>query len=109
MIRKNARGEIVFSFLEGVCRSELLDRTVPFWTRHAVDWEHGGLCSCLSDDGNVLSRDKYMWSQLRAIGTFSALYNKVEQKREWIKDPCHLARSLIYCTGVLKKLSAAVQ
>ena len=59
-------------------RTELLDRTVPFWTRYGVDWEHGGICTCISDQGEVLSTDKYMWSQLRAIWTFSALYNRIE-------------------------------
>ncbi|MEW5720614.1 MAG: AGE family epimerase/isomerase, partial [Chloroflexota bacterium] len=62
-----------FSTLLDQYRAELLDRTIPFWTKHGIDWhaERGGICTCIADDGRVLSDDKYMWSQLRAIWTFS--------------------------------------
>ncbi len=73
-----------FSALQAQYRSELLDRTIPFWLKHAVDWENGGICTCISDQGQVLSTDKYMWSQLRAIWTFSALYNRIERRQEWL-------------------------
>lgn len=65
-------------------RSELLDRTIPFWLKYGVDWKNGGICTCISDDGRVLTDDKYMWSQLRAIWTFSALYNRIERRKEWL-------------------------
>ncbi len=65
-------------------RSELLERTIPFWLKYGVDWKNGGICTCISDDGVVQSTDKYMWSQLRAIYTFSALYNKIEPRKEWL-------------------------
>lgn len=65
-------------------RSELLNNIVPFWLNYGVDWQNGGINTCLSDDGKVLSTDKYMWSQLRAIWTFSALYNKIEKRQEWL-------------------------
>ncbi|MFN2227804.1 MAG: sulfatase-like hydrolase/transferase [Anaerolineae bacterium] len=65
-------------------RRELLGSVVPFWLQHAVDREHGGLLTCISDEGQVLSTDKYMWSQLRALWTFSALYNRIEPRPEWL-------------------------
>ncbi len=58
-------------------RSELFDSVVPFWLEHAIDTEHGGLFSCIGDDGVVQSTDKYMWSQLRALWTYSALHNRM--------------------------------
>ncbi|MCB0257953.1 MAG: AGE family epimerase/isomerase, partial [Anaerolineae bacterium] len=61
-------------------RAELLERTVPFWLTHALDWQYGGITTCLSDAGDIISTDKYMWSQLRAIWTFSALYNYIEPR-----------------------------
>jgi len=64
--------------------AELLDRTIPFWLRYGMDWKHGGICTCISDRGKVLSTDKYMWSQLRAIWTFSALYNRIERRQEFL-------------------------
>ena len=62
-MRINAR----FPDLLAIYRAELLQRTVPFWLKWAVDWQAGGILTCISDEGQVLSRDKYMWSQLRAI------------------------------------------
>ncbi len=73
-----------FSALLGLYRSELLDRVIPFWLKHGVDWKNGGICTCISDQGEVTSEDKYMWSQLRAIWTFSTLYNKIEHRQEWL-------------------------
>jgi len=72
-----------FSTLYSLYRAELLDRTIPFWIKYGIDWTNGGICTCIADDGRVLSDDKYMWSQLRAIWTFSALYNKIERRQEW--------------------------
>jgi N-acylglucosamine 2-epimerase len=65
-------------------RAELLERTIPFYMKYAVDWKNGGLCTCLDDQGKVVSEDKYMWSQLRAVWTFSALYNRIERRKEWL-------------------------
>jgi len=79
-----------FAQLHTLYRSELLDRTIPFWLRHGLDWQNGGISTCLSDDGALISTDKYVWSQLRAIWTFSALYNRVEKKREWLDAATHI-------------------
>lgn len=79
-----------FTDLLAIYRAELLERTVPFWMNHAIDREYGGLCSCISDSGEILSRDKYMWSQLRAIWTFSALYNQIAPKQEWLDTAAHI-------------------
>jgi N-acylglucosamine 2-epimerase len=79
-----------FSELCQLYRSELLERTIPFWLKHGIDWQHGGICTCISDEGQVLSSDKYVWSQLRAIWTFSALYNKIERKPEYLEIATHI-------------------
>lgn len=73
-------------------RSELLDRTIPFWLKYGIDWaaERGGICTCISDEGKILSGDKYVWSQLRAIWTFSALYHKIERKQEYLDVATHI-------------------
>jgi N-acylglucosamine 2-epimerase len=78
------------SDLLAIYRAELLERVVPFWLRHAVDRRHGGLLTCLADDGTVLSSDKYLWSQLRALWTFSALYNRIEPRPEWLDIARHV-------------------
>jgi len=73
-----------FSDLLAIYRAELLERTIPFWMTHAIDREYGGILTCIADDGQGISTDKYMWSQLRAIWTFSALYNRIEPRPDWL-------------------------
>jgi N-acylglucosamine 2-epimerase len=82
--------KVRFPDLLAIYRSEILDRVVPFWLKFAVDWKNGGLLTCVSDEGTILTEDKYMWSQLRAIWTFSALYNKVEPRPEWLEVAQHI-------------------
>ena len=79
-----------FVDLLAIYRAELLERVVPFWLEHAIDWQNGGILTCIADDGQVLSHDKYMWSQLRAIWTFAALYNKIEPRPEWLDVARHI-------------------
>ena len=76
--------------LLAIYRAELLERVMPFWLEHTIDRQHGGILTCISDEGQVLSEDKYMWSQLRAIWTFSALYNRVERRAEWLDAARHV-------------------
>lgn len=61
----------------------LLNFIMPFWLKHAID-EKGGINTCIKDDGTIITHDKLMWSQLRAIYTFSALYNRIEKKQQWL-------------------------
>jgi N-acylglucosamine 2-epimerase len=62
----------------------LLDGFVPFWFRHGIDWEHGGVLSCIREDGTAASEDKFTWSQARSVWTFSALYNRIERRSEFL-------------------------
>jgi N-acylglucosamine 2-epimerase len=78
-----------------VYRHTLLEDVVPFWMRHGIDWEYGGISNVLDDAGNALSHDKYLWSQGRALWTFSALWNRVEHRREWLDFADHLYRYLV--------------
>lgn len=86
-----------FDALYKLYRAELLERTIPFWLKHGLDWLHGGICTCISDEGRVLSGDKYVWSQLRAIWTFSALYNKIERKPEYLEAATHIFNFIKDC------------
>jgi len=64
-------------------RKTLLDDVVPFWMEHAID-PNGGINSCIEDDGTVVSRDRWGWSQWRAVWVFSKLYNRIEPRTEWL-------------------------
>ena len=67
--------------LRAFLEDHLLNFVMPFWLRHAID-PRGGICTCINDDGSINSYDKLMWSQLRAIWTFSALYNRIEKRQQ---------------------------
>ena len=69
--------------LERFLEDHLLNFVMPFWLRHAID-ARGGICTCINDDGSINSYDKLMWSQLRAIWTFSALYNHIERRPQFL-------------------------
>lgn len=72
----------------------LLHDIVPFWMRHGIDERHGGISNVLDEAGRPLNYDKYLWSQGRALWTFSALYNRIEQRYEWLDFAHHIYRYL---------------
>lgn len=86
-----------FSALLALYRAELLDRTIPFWLKYGIDQKNGGICTCISDDGRIQSEDKYIWSQLRAIWTFSALYNHIQPRQEFIDTATHIFNFIKRC------------
>jgi len=63
----------------------LLDGIVPIWARQGVDAECGGVLSCMKEDGTRLSTDKFVWSQARWVWVCSALYNRIEQRPEFLQ------------------------
>ena len=65
-------------------RDGLLLDTVPFWTKHAPDREHGGFLTSLDRDGTVIDTDKGMWQQARFSWLLSTLYDDVEPRDEWL-------------------------
>ncbi|MCP4378394.1 MAG: N-acylglucosamine 2-epimerase [bacterium] len=70
-------------------RDGLLDDTLPFWTRNAVDRECGGFMFCLDRDGSLLDTDKGMWTQGRFTWLLATLYNTVEARSEWLDLAAH--------------------
>lgn len=71
--------------LEQLYADELLNNVVPFWLQKSQDKEYGGYFSCLDREGNVYDTDKFIWLQGRQVWMFSLLYNKVEQRPEWLE------------------------
>jgi N-acylglucosamine 2-epimerase len=72
----------------------LVNNLIPFWLRHGLDRTNGGLSNIMEDDGTILSHEKYLWSQGRALWTFAALYNRIEQRKEWLEAAHYLYRYL---------------
>lgn len=58
---------------------------MPFWMEHSIDRESGGYFTCLERDGAVFDTDKFVWLQGREVWMLATLYNKVEQKPEWLE------------------------
>jgi N-acylglucosamine 2-epimerase len=65
-------------------RRGLLDDCLPFWLRHGLDREYGGLLTSLDRDGSVLDTDKAVWLQGRFAWIAGHLYNTVEKRPEWL-------------------------
>ena len=70
-------------------RIELLNKVVPFWENHSKDEKSGGYFTCLDRQGKVFDTDKFIWLQGRQVWMFSTLFNKVEQKPEWLEMAIH--------------------
>ncbi len=74
---------MTFSELEKFLLRHLRQDIMPFWMKFSIDWKHGGMFTCIGDDGKVLSTDKYIWSNARALWTFAALCNTIENREDW--------------------------
>ncbi len=70
--------------LKGFLKNHLLELVMPFWERYAVD-PAGGLNTCIRDDGALVSRDKWLWSQWRAVWVYSTLYDRIERNDRWLE------------------------
>jgi N-acylglucosamine 2-epimerase len=79
------------SDLHAFLRSHLLTNIIPFWMKHAID-PAGGINTCIRDDGSLVSRDKWLWSQWRAVWVFSHLYRCHEQNPRYLEIARHIAR-----------------
>ena len=76
-------------------RDNLLNDVIPFWLKHSKDSENGGYFTCLGETGNVYDTDKFIWLQCRQVWGFAMLYNRLEQKQEWLDFAIHGANFLI--------------
>jgi len=66
-------------------RNTLLGNVMPFWLRHGMDREHGGIITSLDRDGTVVDTDKSVWFQGRAGWMFATLYNTIKRRAEWLE------------------------
>lgn len=85
---------INFNELAQKYKSELLNKVIPFWEKHSKDEEFGGYFTCLNRAGEVFDTDKFIWLQARQVWMFSSLYNRVEQKPQWLEMALHGAEFL---------------
>jgi N-acylglucosamine 2-epimerase len=70
--------------LAHLLEKQLLDDVVPFWLKYGANQKDGALNTCIRDDGQTVSGDRYMLSQCRGLWTFSALYNRMDRRPEFL-------------------------
>lgn len=70
-------------------KEELFSNVIPFWEKHSIDTEYGGYFTCLDSKGNIYDTDKFVWLQARQVWTFSMLYNRYEQRSQWLDIANH--------------------
>ncbi|MBK9168882.1 MAG: AGE family epimerase/isomerase [Bryobacterales bacterium] len=59
---------------------ELFDLVLPFWERHGIDHERGGVMCSLDYDGTRVNDEKRLWFQGRGLWVYSYLYNHFGQQ-----------------------------
>lgn len=64
-------------------RGGLLDDVVPFWLRHSLDDEFGGIMTSVDRDGTVIDTDKGLWQQGRFAWLMATLHHQVEPNAVW--------------------------
>jgi N-acylglucosamine 2-epimerase len=75
------------SALAGFYRDTLLSDVLPFWLRHGMDQERGGILTCLDRDGSIVDTDKSVWFQGRAAWMFTRTAQTSGVSDE-IRDTC---------------------
>ena len=48
------------------CRDQLLYNVLPWWFDNAVDKKYGGVLNMISEEGERLGTDKFIWSKSAA-------------------------------------------
>ena len=62
----------------------LNNKIIPFWENYSLDKKDGAINNCIDNIGKIVSKDRYILSQARALWTFSSLYNNIEKKEKWL-------------------------
>ncbi len=72
-------------------RQHLFEHVLPFWDRQ-MDVERGGLFTCVSDQGEKVAGDKWLWSQWRAVWVFARIFNTLDPDSKWRDRAEQIAR-----------------
>ncbi len=67
------------------CQRHLLEDVIPFWEKSVPDQQYGGFFQYFDRKGRLYCTDKEGWFQGRDLYMFSALYQNIERKEEWLQ------------------------
>lgn len=66
-------------------KEDLLGKILPFWLENAIDYENGGIYTCLDRKGNIYGKEKSVWFQGRALWVLTKAYNTIHKNEEYLK------------------------
>lgn len=78
-------------------RNFLLNNVLPFWSKHAIDHECGGLYNMIDREGKVYGTDKNVWFAGRTMYTYSLAYNELDKNEEYLKIAENMYKFLPKC------------
>ncbi len=84
-----------WSELRQFLHQHLTEHVLQFWFTKLIDQRNGGLNNCVQDDGEVLSTEKYLWSQGRALWVLSKLFNDIDQNSKWLEMAAPISKLLM--------------
>lgn len=76
-----------------------LKNILKFWLDKGVDYENGGIFTCLDRNGDIYGKEKSVWFQGRALWSFSKAYNIIEENPEYLKAAKNIYEFLPKCTN----------
>ena len=103
------------TLMKGFYENELINNILPFWLNRSIDEECGGFFSCFDNYGKeLISKNKYCWSQGRFIWIFAkmSMMNEVftgEQRRKYfgtLKTWCRFCYEVLPCSA--KRLAVCI-
>ena len=65
-------------------RESLTNDILPFWLKHGLDRQNGGVYTCVNRDGSLIDSTKSVWFQGRFGFITSYAYNHIEKNPEWL-------------------------
>ena len=75
-----------------------LIKILDFWLSNSIDYENGGIFTCVDREGTIYGREKSVWFQGRALWSFSKAYNTIEKNPEYLKAAKNIYNFLSTCT-----------
>lgn len=66
-------------------KNDLTQNIMPFWLKHGLDRQYGGVYTCLDRDGSLMDTTKSVWFQGRFAFICAFAYNNIEKNEEWLR------------------------
>lgn len=73
-----------FNYWKNSYQEELTQNIMPFWLKHGLDTENGGLYTCLTREGKLMDPTKSVWFQGRFAFICAYAYNHIEKNPQWL-------------------------